>query len=301
MAHSAAKDVVVEYNISRYKPELQMDPARVTVLIGRSGSGKSMIARDLLYRLARKSHVGLVMSATEQLNGFYSKIVPPCLIYTEFRPDKIYDLLDVQARKRKAREGLEADIQTMIRLGRNEDVVRLRAQLAERIQTDRAFIVLDDLAFSAATFKSECMRLLLLQGRHYNVSCVISCQYLMILPTAIRANIAVVFSASESIHSNRIKMYTHLFGIFPNLNSFERVFSACTQNYSFAVMDNTIRTNEVEKCVFWYEADINLPPFKLCAAKWWTLNDIWYDPDHEDRLRKKRQLEFNGISVKKCR
>lgn len=292
-------DKVVEYTISKYKPEFQMDPGRVVVLIGRSGSGKSIIARDLLYRLARRSHVGIIMSGTETVNGFYSKFVPSCLIFTEFRQDKIYQLLDVQAKKRKAREGLEADIATMTRLNRHADADRLKQQLKDRLEADRGFLVIDDLAMDSNAFKSDAMKTILFNSRHYNLTTIITTQYVMLLPASVRANAAVIFSARESIHMNRVRLFQHLYGVFLNFEIFERVFSECTTGYSFCVLDTTVRSMNPTDMVFWFQAELNTPPFKLCSTKWWNFNDLNFDPNFEDRLRRKKQLEMKGLAVKR--
>jgi ABC-type iron transport system FetAB ATPase subunit len=288
----------VEYNITRLNTST-MDPGRVICIIGRSGSGKTMIARDLLFQLARKSHVGLIFSATEQVNGTYSRFVPGCLVYPEFREDKVFDLLHTQAQKRKAREGLERDIATMVRLQRPVEADRLRAQLREREARERAFIVIDDLAYSQATFNNDAMKAIMFNSRHFNIMTIISVQYSMILSTALRANLAFVFVAREPIYANRQRLHQHFFGVFPTYSDFERVFSACTDGYDFICLDNTSRSMKPDDCVHWYRANVNLPPFRLCSESWWRYHARNFDPNFEEKLRKKKMLELKGSRVKK--
>lgn len=295
-----AEPTVADYNISRFTPE-SMDPGRVICVIGRSGSGKTMVTRDILYRIARHSHVGLVFSATENVNGTYSSFVPPCLIYTEFREDKVFDLLDVQAKKRKAREGMVQDIASYVRMGRTQDAQRLKQQLAEREARERAFIVIDDLAFSQATFNNEAMKTILFNSRHYNLMTIISVQYSMLLSTALRANLAFVFVAREPIVANRARLYQHFFGVFPSPQDFERVFSTCTTGHDFCVLDNTSRSMDPNKCVSWFRANIDMPPFRLCSERWWQFNAENFDKDFEEKVRRRKMLELKGSTVKKKR
>lgn len=297
---AAVPPVANDYNISRFRPET-MDPGRVICLIGRSGSGKTMIARDILYRIARQSHVGLVFSATETVNGAYSSFVPPCLIFTEFRQDKVFGLLDVQAKKRKAREGMVQDIASYVRMGRNQDAERLKQQLAEREARERAFIVIDDLAFSQATFNNDAMRAILFQSRHYGIMTIISVQYSMLIPTALRANLAFVFVAREPIYANRVRLHQHLFGVFPSYQDFERVFNACTTGHDFAVLDNTSRSMNPNDCVSWFKANIDLQPFRLCSPRWWDFNAAHFDSEFEEKVRRRKLLELKGPTVKKKR
>jgi len=290
--------VPIEYNITRFKPT-KMDPGRVCCIIGRSGSGKSILARDLLYQIARKSHTGLVFSSTEMTNGFYSQHVPGCLIYSEFREDKIFELFHIQSKKRKARAGIECDIATMQRMNRHREAERLREQLKEREARDRCFVVIDDLAFSQKVFTNDAMKALMFNGRHHQCYTLIMCQYSMLLPTALRANLAYVFVARESIYANRQRLYQHFFGVFPTFDDFQRVFAACTTGFDFITLDNTSRSMSPNDCVHWARANLTLPPFKLCNEAWWRFHAQNFDPHHEERYRKKKLQELKGAKVRK--
>ena len=287
---------IIEYNISRFDP-YRIEPGRPIGVLGKSGSGKSVVTCELLHIIAKKSHTGLVFSATEFANGTYSKFVPGCLIFNEFREDKIFELFNIQARKRKAREGLEADIATMKRLNRPVEVTRLEAQLREREALDRAFVVIDDMAFSQSTFNNDAMKALMFQGRHFSCTTIVTVQYSLLLNTALRANLAYVFVARESIIANRRRLYEHFFGVFPSFDDFERVFAACTTGYDFICLDNTSRSMNPNQCVHWHRANPNLPPFRLCSDAWWRFNSRNFDPNHEEKNRQKKLQEIKGAKV----
>lgn len=291
-----------EYAIKRFIPARMIDPNRIIVLIGRSGSGKSIVAKNILYDLCRQCHVGVIMSPTDHMSNFFGAHMPKTLVYDEFREDVVLDLLMTQGKRKKAREVLENDIATMQRMGRMAEVARLKQQLARREAEDRAFLVIDDCAYSTAAFRGTTMRRLFFQARHSNITVLVTVQYSLSLPPDARANAAYVISARENITQNRVKLYQSFFGVFPNLDDFERVYNACTQGYSFCVLDTTQRTLDAEKCVFHYTAHPRLPPFKLCSAVHWRFSDSNFDPNWEEKRDREKRMELQGrANVKKLK
>ena len=71
-----------KFNINEIKDD------KVVVLIGKRDTGKSFLARDILYH-HQNIPVGQVISGTEGANQFYQKIVPKLFIHDEFKPDII--------------------------------------------------------------------------------------------------------------------------------------------------------------------------------------------------------------------
>ena len=52
----------------------------------------------------------------------------------------------------------------------------------------------------------------------------------------------------------------------------QAVFDACTENNECIVLDNTVKSNNVEDMVFWYKADIGLPEFRIASDKIWKVH-----------------------------
>ena len=42
------------------------------------------------------------------------------------------------------------------------------------------------------------------------------------------------------------------------------------------VMDTTVRSNKIDDCVFHYQANPNLPEFRLCDEIYWELDRRYY-------------------------
>ena len=76
-------------NIS-FKPNEMKAP--VCVLIGRRGTGKSVLVRDVLY-YHQDIPIGVVVAGTEEGNGYYGKMVPKLFIHNEYNTTIIENIL----------------------------------------------------------------------------------------------------------------------------------------------------------------------------------------------------------------
>ena len=91
------------FNLSIKKFDIRTVPEHpVVVCIAKRRSGKSFLIRDWLYQLRKRYSAGIVMSATEDGNSFYSKMgIPKAFIFTDFNEDALEKLVDRQRRATK--------------------------------------------------------------------------------------------------------------------------------------------------------------------------------------------------------
>ena len=71
------------------------------VIIGKPGTGKTTLISSLLENKKHIFPVGMVMSGTEDSNGFYSKIFPDIFVYNKLEENKIEDFIKRQKLARK--------------------------------------------------------------------------------------------------------------------------------------------------------------------------------------------------------
>jgi hypothetical protein len=90
-----------------------------------------------------------------------------------------------------------------------------------------------------------------------------------------------VFILRENIIQNREKLYKSFFGIFPSFDMFCKVMDACTENYECLVLDNTVKSNRIQDCVFWYKATLR-KNFRVGSPDLWRLHKKMYNPKHGD-------------------
>jgi hypothetical protein len=54
---------------------------------------------------------------------------------------------------------------------------------------------------------------------------------------------------------------------------------ACTENYECLVLDNTVKSNKIQDCVFWYKATVR-KNFRVGSPQLWQMHKKMYNPKH---------------------
>jgi hypothetical protein len=193
-----------EYNIKRFDVS-KMDTTRSVLLIGGSGVGKSLATTSLLYH-NRDIPAGIVMSGTEEGDPYWSRFVPDLFIYNGWEPNKLEELIDIQKRKKRAIEGIEHNIEYCRRNGRMQDVAQLQIRKKKEEAAMRKFVIIDDCMFQSGISRTETLRKVFMNGRHWNIFVMLTIQYCMGLDIALRGNAGYVFVCREPIISYRRKI-----------------------------------------------------------------------------------------------
>ena len=267
-------------NIS-FKPNENKGP--VIVLIGRRDTGKSFLVRDLLY-YHQDIPIGVVISGTEEGNGFYGKLVPKLFIHNEYNTAIIENILKRQKNVLKQ--------------------IKREMEAYKRSTIDaRTFVILDDCLYDASWARDKMMRLLFMNGRHWKVMLVITMQYPLGVPPTLRTNIDYVFILREPYIANRKRIYENYAGMFPTFESFAQVMDQCTENYECLVINNNSKSNKLSEQVFWYKADAH-NDFRLGSKEFWELSKDMNSDDEEEKYdpnNDKKRGQGPKINVKKTK
>lgn len=244
----------------------------VCMFIGKRNTGKSFCLRDLLY-YHQDIPSGVVISATEEANNFYSKFVPPLFINYEYKEGTVKKFLNRQ-KKLKKKKMIEPKYSNI---------------------DNRAFLIFDDLGYASKIWaKQKEVREIFMNGRHYGIFFCITLQYALGIHPDLRSNIDYVFLMRENIVNNKKRLYENYAGVFPDLEQFSKVFDQCTENYGCLVIDNKCQSNKIEDMVYWYKAKDH-PNFKLCDEKSWNYSKQRYAEDSYEPFsyKKKSKYEFD--------
>ena len=267
-------------NIS-FKPNESKGP--VIVLIGRRDTGKSFLVRDLLY-YHQDIPIGTVISGTEEGNGFYGSMVPKLFIHNEYSSAIVENILKRQRQVLKQ--------------------IKREMEVYKKCTIDpRTFVILDDCLYDNTWAKDKMMRLLFMNGRHWKIMLIITMQYPLGIPPALRTNIDYVFILREPYIANRKRIFDNYAGMFPTFESFCQVMDQCTENYECLVINNNAKSNKLQDQVFWYKADAH-NDFKLGSKEFWELSkDLPSDDDEEqyDPSNVKKRGGGPKISVRKSK
>lgn len=262
----------VQLQLKKFNME-QMTDNRVVVVVAKRGSGKSFLVRDIMYH---KRHMpdGIVFSATEESNSFWSNHIPDSYIYDGFDSATLEAF--VKRQKKRARHGSQAP----------------------------SFLMLDDCAFDKSFTKDKALRSIFFNGRHWRILLIMTLQYALDLTPDMRSNVDFVFVLRENIIQNRERLYRNFFGIFATFDAFCSVLDQTTENYECLVLDNTVQSNRIEDCVFWYKAEEH-PRFRVGSDSYWAYHLENYQPDadsDEDEQMSRRnvvQVTKTGVKVRR--
>ena len=236
--------------IQRWDPTT-LKPTNTILVVGKRNTGKSVIMRNILYHLHQKLDAAVCFTPTEGAQGAFAEFVPPSMIHEEFDATVLDAAMNTQRKHWKRGHG------------------------------SNVMVVLDDVAYDKRVFNSKPIRSLFMNGRHNRCGCILSVQYSLDFPVDLRSNCDYIIACREQILSNRERLYKHFFGQFASLDSFNKAFSACTNNYEVMVLKNDVQSNDIEDCVFWWKAELDLPRFRVGAEAMWPLHEQCFVDDDD--------------------
>ena len=232
-------------------------------LISKSGGGKSFLIRDILYHM-RDIPCGTVIAPTCKMNKFYDPFLGGSYIHYEYKEEIIPKVMERQTKM----------------LAKNERRIKQNKKPID----PRCFLVMDDCMSSKDKWlRDPCILSIFNEGRHYQITYLLSMQYCKGIPPELRSNFDYIFMLAEDIVENRKKLYQDYAGIFPDKNLFEKSFSAITNNYGCMVINNRIKnSNNLKDRVFWYKAEFK-DNFQLGSERFIKFNKDNYDPEYEKK------------------
>ena len=238
----------------------------------------SFLVRDIFYH-HRDIPLGLIFSGTEEANPFFGEFVPDSFIHSEYDPNLIENMLTRQSQKvKKARKEGHSSTDGLV-------------------PSNRAFVVLDDMLHDAAAWKKEkTIQSIFFNGRHYNIFFILTMQYPLGIPPALRSNIDYVFVFNEPSIKNRKKIYDDYAGMIASFDHFCNILDSCTQNHECLVIKTSGNSTDLREQIFWYKASSH-DPFRVGHPKIWRYHDLHYNAKY-DQERDQEQEEVDKLKKK---
>lgn len=222
------------------------------VVLGKAGSGKSVLIKALLDAKRDIIPAGVVISGSEDTNGFYSRLFPEVFIYEKFNLAII-------------------------------DNIHTRQDLAKKhLPNSWCVLIMDDCMDDAKPFNDPIMIGLFKNSRHWNLLSIFANQYVLDFKPAIRTNIDGVFIFREANVTNRDKIYLNFASIIPTKAIFYKLMDELTNDYTCLYIHNQTSSNDWRDCVFYYKAPL-LPDYKFGSKYYWAFNDQRYEPEASRR------------------
>jgi len=261
-----------DITILRNKPSVQGNGISVAVMAP-SGSGKSWVVRAILEEI-KDYPCGIIISEMEHadVEPFYGKFCPDTYIYDKFSIDIISKVLE-----------------------RQEQICYLAQEQKEKgIDIDtRFFLVMDD-CYSEANIwtHNSAMRKLLFEGRHLNITFILTMQYPLGITPDLRANFTYVFILAEDKVTNLKKIREHYAGMFPSYDAFVQVFSQLVKDHGCMVIKNRGVVGSLLNKIFYYKApDLTNVHFTIGCKQYIKFHDVNY----RDKNKRKNIINVNEL------
>ena len=177
-------------------------------ILGKTNSGKSVLLKYIVNQHKTEFDKIFVICPTEEINGFYSDLVPQNCIFSDFNEEWLNKLIKKLTDIRK--ENKEKKINVLL--------------ILDDLGSDAKFITSD-------SFKRTCVR-----GRHLNISMIVSCQYLTQVPPICRSNICYLIVGQMNIQSQQLLADEFLYGSIDR-KEFLTMYHNATKDYGFLLIN----------------------------------------------------------------
>jgi len=215
-------------------------PGSIILAVGRRKTGKTVLLFDVLSHMNKYFDIGVAFCPTLSSRLDFQKIFPETMVYDDLDVDFIGSIIEHQ---------------------KNCD----RRNVPKR----QLIMVFDDCMANPKLFNDPIMKDLAMNGRHYFITLIFTCQYLISLPTDFRAQVTYVLCTKEAMPKNQKRLHENYFGMFARVSDFATVLDESTRNYSALVLNNDAVNMVPEECCKWYRAKIDNPPFTIGKRKYW--------------------------------
>ena len=219
----------------------------IALMIGKSGAGKTVLRRDIMFQLKEQFHFGVAINGSIGALHASQKDMPHIFTY--------YPICEAE---------LERAYETI--------------KLYSGTYSDRkTFIILDDCMADQKLFKTPLFRDIAMNSRHYKIFIIICVQYLMDIPPSIREQVGSVFVLSTNDRSMETKLFKYFFGVCGNEARFRRLLSAVIANNPFNTiyLDRRSRSRTLSEVIKIYRADHTLKPYQLCKPGFWAICEVY--------------------------
>lgn len=225
-------------------------------IIGKPGSGKSTLIKDIIMAKSQFIPVGMVISGSEDTNKFYKKFFPNLFIYEKYNKTAVERFIE--------RQKLAVD--------------KFKSQW-----NPWSLLVMDDCMDDVHIFNDPLMIGLFKNSRHWSMLSIFACQYVFDFKPVIRSNLDGVFIFREPNKTNRDRIWKNFASIVPTFKIFNQLMDELTTDYSCIYINNFTTSNDWQKdCVFYYKAKYHEDDvFKFGCKDYWDFAER-REKDHEE-------------------
>ena len=249
-----------------------MCPNPSIAMIAKRGSGKSWTCRDILRTLSKRGIPGgMIIAPTDEMNTFYGDFFPDTYIHYKYKSEIIEKLLHrqtqmIEKQKQKQKEGKKLD--------------------------PRVILLMDDCLSSKGSWsRDELISRLFFDGRHYQITYILTMQFPLGIQPELRQNFDYVFLFADDVGSSQKKLYEHYAGMFDSLDFFKHTLELMTKDFGCMVICNRGAREKLTDKIFWYRAS-DTPIGKIGCKEFNEFHQRKYDKDWKKKTKPLNLVEL---------
>lgn len=216
----------------------------VMLAIGRRRSGKTTAILSVMHRLKNKYNFAIIFCGSLATCEDFAKVVPKQFVHSSFKINILDSLIARQEQKRKAGKSVP-----------------------------HVLLILDDLAYDSKIFKAKSITQLFFNGRHLNITLILSSQTALSIGPGLRGNTDIILCSAEKNVVYRKRIFDHYSICFRDFREFDACFMSLTENFGILTLVSFGSGYRLEDNIFYFKATFPLPNFKMNAAgSWWQMS-----------------------------
>ncbi len=220
------------------------------VVIGKSGSGKTMLIKSLLYNKHRLIPAALVFNGTENVvdkEDRYGNFIPPIFVHNKLDSGVV------------------------------DNFIKRQTIAKEQLVNPWSVMIIDDCTDDPKIFKTQVFHKIAKYGRHWKMMFILALQYGMDIPRAVRSQMDGTFILRETNLAVRKTLFDNFAGIFPDFKSFCDVMDQITNNFTALYVMTHSTSNDWTQNVFYYKAKPIPDDFKFGNKDAWEFHKQRYN------------------------
>ena len=211
-----------------FEPLKVVQPYRKHLFLGKTGSGKSRKALELLYQLRNVIDEVYAFVGSPEGKDFWGRVIPKCFIYSGFKEDKFNTIMMKQLKMR-----------------RDFDQGKIS-------KPTRVMIIFEDLSFLGDQLtKSPQLRMYFYQGRHFFIDSIIIMQYCKDFGPKLRDQFDYIYCTNMKTVDVKRKVWELWMGVI-TYEEFNALLQKYTSNHRMLVFDNLTQDSCLKQTFYWF-------------------------------------------------
>jgi hypothetical protein len=240
------------------------------MFMGKRRTGKSVGIHGTAHVVSEMIQHAIVISATEQVNGFYREWIPEQFIYTKYSPLILQAILSFQRK-----------LAGLVEAGKLKKIPPV-------------LVILDDLIADPKLRLDPTIAEMFTTGRHYGCCTMMTTQYVKGIAPRLRGNTDFLF-IFRVVSDPQRKAIWEDFGGNVDRKVFEVLMDECTWDNGCLVIDMVTGESEPLKRLFKFRFPFPLEKFKMGTKLQWEESKKRKEKRIYEALRDNRNARFEAL------